>query len=222
MPLSRSAKLLRLAASIVVILGVVGNHYTMRRKKKRSSFNLNRSGIITVSAPGKVLIAGGYLVLERPNVGVVLASTARFYTSIKWINEKPPVASPYTHLEGKSCLRVLVESPQFHSRHWYEIFFNTDGSLPNLLPSAGQDANPYVEHTLVFVLGFLQHHFELQAEDSMGGINTSFWSSLTTDDDDADCSDCSGHRPPNAGYIAIKLRADNDFYSQTTQVRRGG
>lgn len=38
----------------------------------------------TVSAPGKVLLAGGYLVLERPNVGVVLAATARFFTSIVW------------------------------------------------------------------------------------------------------------------------------------------
>ncbi|CAN0295089.1 unnamed protein product, partial [Discosporangium mesarthrocarpum] len=38
------------------------------------------------SAPGKVLVAGGYLVLERPNIGVVLAATSRFHTSVKWIN----------------------------------------------------------------------------------------------------------------------------------------
>lgn len=42
----------------------------------------------TVSAPGKVLVAGGYLVLDRPNVGVVLAATARFYTSVKWTDEQ--------------------------------------------------------------------------------------------------------------------------------------
>lgn len=42
----------------------------------------------TVSAPGKVLIAGGYLVLDRPNVGVVLAATARFFTSVKWTEEE--------------------------------------------------------------------------------------------------------------------------------------
>lgn len=42
----------------------------------------------TVSAPGKVLVAGGYLVLDRPNVGVVLAATARFFTSVKWTEEK--------------------------------------------------------------------------------------------------------------------------------------
>lgn len=42
----------------------------------------------TVSAPGKVLVAGGYLVLDRPNVGVVLAATARFFTSVKWTEEE--------------------------------------------------------------------------------------------------------------------------------------
>lgn len=42
---------------------------------------------ICCSAPGKVLITGGYLVLERPNKGLVLSVDARFYTSIKPIQE---------------------------------------------------------------------------------------------------------------------------------------
>lgn len=48
--------------------------------------------ITTVSAPGKVLVAGGYLVLDRPNVGVVLAATARFFTSVKWTQEQVHLA----------------------------------------------------------------------------------------------------------------------------------
>lgn len=35
------------------------------------------------SAPGKVLITGGYLILEKPNAGIVLSTTARFYTIVK-------------------------------------------------------------------------------------------------------------------------------------------
>ena len=42
----------------------------------------------TVSAPGKVLIAGGYLVLDPAYTGLVLATNARFYTN----------AVSYTHL----------------------------------------------------------------------------------------------------------------------------
>ncbi|KAL4565142.1 hypothetical protein LXL04_029227 [Taraxacum kok-saghyz] len=35
------------------------------------------------SAPGKVLITGGYLILERPNAGIVLSTNARFYAIVK-------------------------------------------------------------------------------------------------------------------------------------------
>jgi len=35
------------------------------------------------SAPGKVLLTGGYLVLERPNAGLVLSTNARFYAIVK-------------------------------------------------------------------------------------------------------------------------------------------
>ena len=37
----------------------------------------------TVSAPGKALIAGGYLVLEQPNIGVTISSTSRFYSTVQ-------------------------------------------------------------------------------------------------------------------------------------------
>jgi hypothetical protein len=36
----------------------------------------------TASAPGKVLVAGGYLVLVRPNVGVVVGMSARFTSTV--------------------------------------------------------------------------------------------------------------------------------------------
>lgn len=38
------------------------------------------------SAPGKVLMTGGYLVLERPNAGIVLSTNARFYAIVKPLN----------------------------------------------------------------------------------------------------------------------------------------
>lgn len=39
---------------------------------------------LTVSAPGKALLVGGYLVLERPNAGLVLTTTSRFFSSLSW------------------------------------------------------------------------------------------------------------------------------------------
>ena len=41
------------------------------------------------SAPGKVLVAGGYLILERPNTGMVLALSARFYSSVRLLSAPP-------------------------------------------------------------------------------------------------------------------------------------
>lgn len=38
---------------------------------------------VVASAPGKVLMTGGYLVLERPNAGIVLSTNARFYAIVK-------------------------------------------------------------------------------------------------------------------------------------------
>ncbi|KAL6002736.1 hypothetical protein ACLOJK_022956 [Asimina triloba] len=42
---------------------------------------------VVISAPGKVLLTGGYLVLERPNPGIVLSTTARFYAIVKPLYE---------------------------------------------------------------------------------------------------------------------------------------
>lgn len=44
----------------------------------------------TASAPGKVLLCGGYLVLERPNVGLVVAVSARFRTTLRLIGPLAP------------------------------------------------------------------------------------------------------------------------------------
>ena len=65
--------------SVVIGLGlmavsVLGTGYSAYRREPEAA---------TVSAPGKALIAGGYLVLEQPNVGVVVSCPSRFYTTIK-------------------------------------------------------------------------------------------------------------------------------------------
>lgn len=47
---------------------------TARARRRRPS--------ATASAPGKVLLAGGYLVLERPNPGYVIGASARFHSQV--------------------------------------------------------------------------------------------------------------------------------------------
>lgn len=46
---------------------------------------------LRVSAPGKALVAGGYLVLDEQHAGLVLATSARFHAQIETI---APVGTP--------------------------------------------------------------------------------------------------------------------------------
>lgn len=58
---------------------------------------------LVISAPGKVLIAGGYLVLDPRYPGLVVSTSSRFYTVIRQ--------------SGKASL-IQVRSPQFINAEW--------------------------------------------------------------------------------------------------------
>jgi phosphomevalonate kinase len=57
-----------------------------------------------VSSPGKVLIAGGYLVLDRAYAGVVVSTSSRFYTVVQ--------------TSASSGDFITVRSPQFLAATW--------------------------------------------------------------------------------------------------------
>lgn len=61
-----------------------------------------------VSAPGKVLLAGGYLVLDRKYTGLVLGLSARINVVAEEINTSP----------GVQLTEIVVESPQFQQAQW--------------------------------------------------------------------------------------------------------
>lgn len=66
-----------------------------------------------VSASGKVLIAGGYLVLDPKYSGVVVSTSSRFYTVVQSGNRKSSTIS--------------VKSPQFRDAVWnYEVTIGAD------------------------------------------------------------------------------------------------
>jgi len=70
------------------------------------------SSTTVVSAPGKVLIAGGYLVLDPLYSGVVVSTSSRFYTTIESARSPKP-------------LTIRVRSPQFQEAIWsYSVVLN--------------------------------------------------------------------------------------------------
>lgn len=150
-------------------------------KCSHSKNDIDENRVVTVSAPGKILIAGGYLVLESPNVGVTIATTSRFFTSIKW--EKVEES------DINDSVRIVVSSPQFHSQYVYYYQWQSE-KLVNL----GSTSNDFVEKCIVLSFAFVQKQLG----------NSAFFDLL---------------KSYVGGQIHMKLRADNDFYSQIKEVR---
>ena len=149
---------------------------------------INLESCCTVSAPGKVLIAGGYLVLERPNVGVTISSTSRFYSTVMILQPLPKGAKQ----SPPSVLSIVVESPQFYSSFEYEF-----DVIKKQLVCTSSGKNEFVEKCLFMVLAFA---IEALGQDQFASITEAI-SQIN-------------------GKLGVKLRADNDFYSQIKELRK--
>ena len=64
---------------------------------------------LAVSAPGKVLFTGGFLVLDRKHTGLVLGLDARIHAHITQVDSLVPEST---------TPHVLVRSPQFLNASW--------------------------------------------------------------------------------------------------------
>lgn len=133
-----------------------GNHDVTPTSEKAKTVHQ----IVTVSAPGKALVAGGYLVLTRPNLGVVISATARFYTTVAWIPYEAATISSGT-------TSIFVDSPQFHTT--FEFIYT---SATNQLTSTSSTENKFVEKCLSVVLSFALEHFGKDEFSKMLGISS--------------------------------------------------
>jgi phosphomevalonate kinase len=76
------------------------------------------NSLTAVSAPGKVLLAGGYLVLDREYTGLVFGLSARINVIAKAILTSPGVQLP----------EIVVDSPQFLEAQWrYRYHLDGEG-----------------------------------------------------------------------------------------------
>ena len=145
------------------------------------------SNVTTVSAPGKVLLAGGYLVLESPNAGLVVATDKRFYTTVKSVHTTI-IDSDGTpndkRSENDKAMKIIVTSPQFHSTWAYDFDYSDDTGAAYLRPSIeNASENIFVEKTIRIVMTYLATQ------------NAKFEGSSDNN------------------LLEITIKADNDFYS---------
>lgn len=101
------------------------------------------------SAPGKALLVGGYLVLDREYDSYVVALSSRMHAVIRCVD---PIESS----------RITVKSPQFHEGKWeFSIEFE-DGSY-NIVEENGRQ-NPFVINTIETILYYIYPDFKFNLE----------------------------------------------------------
>ncbi|KAK0391009.1 hypothetical protein NLU13_0511 [Sarocladium strictum] len=104
---------------------------------------------VAVSAPGKVLLAGGYLVLDRAYTGLVFGLSARINVIAGEIHSSP----------GVQVSEIVVDSPQFLDAQWrYGYHRAGEGggiSVTQLQVGDRVSRNPFVETTLSYALTYI-------------------------------------------------------------------
>ncbi|KAF3051455.1 phosphomevalonate kinase [Didymella keratinophila] len=104
-----------------------------------------------VSCPAKVLVAGGYLVLDRNYTGLVFGLDARIHC----------VVEPIKSTSGVSISEIVVKSPQFRDAIW-EYGYRAkeqDGGMSVHALSVGHNQvlskNPFIETALTYALTYI-------------------------------------------------------------------
>lgn len=114
---------------------------------------------VVASAPGKVLMTGGYLILERPNAGVVLSTNARFYAIVKPLYEEMKPDS-----WAWAWTDVRLTSPQLSRESMYKL------SLKNLMlqcVSSSESRNPFVEQAVPYAIAAAHALFDKDKKDAL-------------------------------------------------------
>lgn len=144
-----------------------------------------------ISAPGKVLLAGGYLVLDRQYRGLVISTSSRFYCIVS------PSTSPLS--SDDRTARIIVKAGQFPSDS--SLWGYTISSTPNGIDLKADEGgkNKFVEITLRNALRVVAER--RAAEKGIQSAAEELVSSVR-----------------ESGGLEVVVLAHNDFYSQREAV----
>ncbi|KAL4883250.1 ribosomal protein S5 domain 2-type protein [Aspergillus karnatakaensis] len=153
------------------------------------------SASTAVSAPGKVLLTGGYLVLDRNYTGTVIALDARIHVVVEQLRKghRRDLSSGSDYIENGSTESdkdnedsIIVRSPQFVDAVWeYAIQRCENGGGIKVVQKNDGRGNPFVQTSLNYALTYISYV--------------------------ADSKDF--------GSLSITILADNDYYSETAFSR---
>lgn len=114
---------------------------------------------VVASAPGKVLMTGGYLVLERPNAGIVLSTNARFYAIVKPLYDE---IKPESWAWGWTDVKLT--SPQMARETMYKLSLKQLKLQP---VSSSGSRNPFVEHAVQYAVAAAHERLDKDKKDRL-------------------------------------------------------
>ncbi|TKY90996.1 hypothetical protein EX895_000995 [Sporisorium graminicola] len=151
-----------------------------------------------VSAPGKVLVAGGYLVLDPAYPGLVVSTSSRFYCHAR--SETPP-SSPKS--PRASAYTIIVRSPQFVDAVWvYQA-----STVPATTPSKDNEPKPN------WIIEQTAESREKAGRNPFVSLALAYTLRLAAELNGSDELEALLQQTGPKG-IEITVAADNDFYSQ--------
>ncbi|KAJ2155889.1 phosphomevalonate kinase [Coemansia sp. RSA 552] len=149
------------------------------------------------SAPGKVLVVGGYLVLDRSHSGLVVGTDACLYSAVQ---TRDLDLSAEDRAFGAAEVPVVVNSPQFEGAQW-KYAFDTQSSTLAQYASADGSSNRFVQVVLQTTLALVGSRAPERIQELAGSASKA---------------------PSRRPGLYVVLMADNDFYSQReTLLARG-
>ncbi|XP_048319868.2 phosphomevalonate kinase, peroxisomal isoform X2 [Ziziphus jujuba] len=114
---------------------------------------------VVASAPGKVLMTGGYLILERPNAGLVLSTNARFYAIVKPLyDDIKPDSWAWAWTD------VKLTSPQLSRESMFKLSLKNFTLQP---ASSSESRNPFVEQVVQYSVAAAHATFDESKKDSL-------------------------------------------------------
>ncbi|KAJ5339480.1 hypothetical protein N7452_006208 [Penicillium brevicompactum] len=109
--------------------------------------------VTALSAPGKVLLTGGYLCLDRAYTGTVFALNARIHVVVEQLQRAHRRGAT-----GEEEDSVIVRSPQFLDAVWeYGVQQCDNGGGVKVVQKGDRKRNPFVETSLNFALTYISY-----------------------------------------------------------------
>ncbi|OCF35993.1 phosphomevalonate kinase [Kwoniella heveanensis BCC8398] len=152
-----------------------------------------------VSSPGKVLLAGGYLVLDRAFSGVVVATSSRFYSVVS-----PLSSTSGSNQDGTERAIISVRAGQFprEASTWIYALSVKEDEL--VLQQINEDKVGKNKFIYISLLKTLEVAYENIVKSGKGSV--------------AAAEELIKRVSSEGDGLDIVVLADNDFYSQREQL----